>query len=398
MSARDKISAARSALVLDHPFFGALALRLRMVEDRGCKTAWTDGERMGFNPSYVNSLGPSRLIAVLAHEVLHCAAGHPWRRGGRDERLWNEAADYAISCILKDAGFDIGDDWLVEPGFKGLSAEEIYERLKARAGGGDPDGSGASPPPESASAGGSGQDGAPDGSEASGGGDQQEPDFGPGEVRDAPKESASQSEAEWRAAVATAAKAAKAMGRLPGGLERFAAEAVKPRIDWRAILRRFVQSAAREDYTWRMPNMRYAATGMYLPSLKNETMGPIVVFVDTSGSIGDKELSAFSAEIRSIAEEARPETLWVVYADAAVRRADEFPMGEDVQICPVGGGGTDFRPAFEWVEKNKVKPSCAIYLTDLYGTFPKSPPDYPVLWVATSRNDVPWGEAVRLDM
>lgn len=408
MKAKERITAARAALVLDHPFFGALVLRLRLVEDPGCKTLWTEGERLGYNPDYVMSLSPSRLQAALAHEVLHCAGGHPWRRGCRDRGLWNQAADYAINHVLKDADFDVGEDWLLNPSFNGLSAEEIYDILADQPSGGGGSGSrgmgnaqaqgdaqSGGPPKEKENDGQGGTDGEEPG-EGDPKADDGPEDFGPGEVRDAPQDKASQSEAEWRVAVAAAAKAAKVMGRLPGNLERFVEEAVEPRIDWRQILRRFVQSAAREDYSWKTPNPRYAPLGMYLPSLRSETMGPIVVFVDTSGSIGDAELSAFSAEIRSIAEEARPETLWVVYADADVHRADEFPMGEGVEINPIGGGGTDFRPAFEWVEKNALSPSCAVYLTDMHGRFPDAPPEYPVLWVATTEVKAPWGETVRL--
>lgn len=401
MKAREKIASARALLVLEQPFFGYLVLRLRLVEDPGCKTLWTNGESLGYNPDFVVSLSSSRLQAALAHEVLHCAGGHPWRRGCRDRWLWNVAADYAINHILEDAGFDVGEDWLLNPSFKGLSAEEIYDILANQPSGGGSSGSqgmGGTQAQGDAQSGGrpkekknNGQCGTDDPNADDG-----PEDFGPGEVRDAPQDTASQSEAEWRVAVATADKAAKSVGRLPKGLERFANEAVEPRIDWRQILRRFVQSAAREDYSWKMPNARYAPLGIYLPSLRSETMGPIVVFVDTSGSIGEKELSAFSAEIRSIAEEVRPETLWVIYADADVHRADEFPMGENVQINPIGGGGTDFRPAFAWVEKNGLSPSCAVYLTDMYGIFPDTHPEYPVLWVATSERKAPWGETVRL--
>lgn len=398
MSAREKLSKARAALLLDSPFFGVLAMRLAPVEDRRCKTLWTDGRSLGFNPDFVNGLSPSRLKAALAHEVLHCAAGHPWRRGSRDARTWNEAADHAVNLVLKDAGFDLDPDWLMDSAFRGLSAEEIYARIAPPAGRGAGQGSGRKAD-SGQDAGGNGNDsGQDEGSGADGGQGADEADFGPGEVRDAPVETASQDEARWRVAAAKAAKAAKAAGKLPAWLERFVEEAVRPRADWRAILRRFVSSASREDYDWRLPSPRYLAAGLYLPRLKSEGLGPVAVFVDTSGSIGEAELSAFAAEIRSIAEEARPETLWVVYADAEVHRADEFPKGEEVEIRPIGGGGTDFRPAFDWVEAQRLEPACAIYLTDLMGSFPERPPDYPVLWVSTLEGEAPWGETARLEL
>ncbi|MFM0197247.1 hypothetical protein PQQ65_29495, partial [Paraburkholderia strydomiana] len=85
-----RISKQRTALVLDQPFFGALALRLKVVEDPSCKTFWTDSVSIGYNPSYLSQLNDLQTRGVLAHEVLHVAGGHCWRQGDRDPDLWND--------------------------------------------------------------------------------------------------------------------------------------------------------------------------------------------------------------------------------------------------------------------------------------------------------------------
>src|SRR5208282_4742764 len=118
--------------------------------------------------------------------------------------------------------------------------------------------------------------------------------------------------------------------------------------------------------------------------------------VDTSGSIGKRELEQFAGEISAISEEAEPEAIHVVYCDAAVQSTQQFGPSEPVQLEPQGGGGTDFRPAFEWVAQNHVPAVCLIYLTDLCCHSYPEVPAYPVLWVTDSRRTAPFGETIRI--
>ena len=71
---------------------------------------------------------------------------------------------------------------------------------------------------------------------------------------------------------------------------------------------------------------------------------------------------------------------------------DDLP----VTLKPAGGGGTDFRPPFAWVEEQEIRPACLIYLTDLRSRYFPRPPDYPVLWAATTGRTAPFGETLRL--
>jgi predicted metal-dependent peptidase len=133
-----------------------------------------------------------------------------------------------------------------------------------------------------------------------------------------------------------------------------------------------------------------------LPSVERQGVGEIVIAVDTSGSIGKLELEQFAGEISAISEEAQPEAIHVVYCDAAVQCAQQFGPSEPVRLEPRGGGGTDFRPAFEWVGENNIAPVCFIYLTDLCcHSYPEAP-GYPVLWVTDSRRTMPFGETLRI--
>jgi predicted metal-dependent peptidase len=126
-------------------------------------------------------------------------------------------------------------------------------------------------------------------------------------------------------------------------------------------------------------------------------MPALVVVVDSSGSTVSV-LARFKAELQSIVEECQPEAIIIIMADTDVQRVDRFERGEPVEFNVEGLGGTDFRPAFAYVEREQLNPACLIYLTDGYGVFPEEAPEYPTLWaISTPDWPVPWGEAVYID-
>jgi predicted metal-dependent peptidase len=389
-SVKRRLVAARAALVLDHPFFGALALRMDIQEEtRGrTRTMATDGRSIFYHKDFVTGCSDQELIGLMAHEVMHPAMQHHTRRGDRDPRLWNEAGDYAINPILTEAGFALPGTPLLDPRYCGMTAEQIYDALNdARTGeeGRDPpeDEETGSQCPGDTALGGDNADENPDAAER------------PGAVLDAPDPA--QQEAEWQVAVKQATQAAQMMGQLPGGIALAVEEVMKPRVDWKSILRRFVQQSAIADYSWRMPNRRYVARGLYLPELRSESMPTLIVVVDSSAST-QAVLPTFKAELQSIVEECQPESTIVIMADATVQRVDEFQHGDPIEFNVEGFGGTDFRPAFEHVAREQSNPACLIYLTDGDGCYPDEPSDYPTLWAITTPNrQAPWGETVNID-
>ena len=416
-----KLTRARVQMILGQPFFGTLCLKLKLIPG-DLPTMATDGTRIVYNPAFVDQLKPAELEGTLAHEVMHCALGHQCRRGDRDPGLWNEAADLAINPILTANGFTLPAGALIDPAFANLSAEEIYARLlRKRAEGG----AGSNQGQQQAGPGG-GTASAP---QATSGTPPPDPNSGPssqsaqqqetvgertaapvarpggfGEVVDATDEHGQiaspaeqrRLEHEWSIAAEQALRSAKTCGHVPLGVDRPLTESRQSQQDWRAILRDFVAATVPCDYRWTPPNRRYIASGLYLPSAEQRGLGEMVIAVDTSGSIGKLELEQFAGEISAISEEAQPEAIHVVYCDAAVQSTQQFTGSEPVRLEPKGGGGTDFRPAFEWVAKNDVSPVCLIYLTDLCcDSFPETP-EYPVLWVTDSHRTAPFGETVRV--
>ena len=419
----EKLTRSRVRLLLQQAFFGTLALRLKLVPGN-LPTMATDGSRIVYNPAFVDQLKPAELEGTLAHEVLHCALGHQCRRGERDPELWNQAADFAINPILLANGLTLPAGALIDPTFNNLSVEEIYAHLlqrrssggaapkqdsrqthtggggagasQERQGRGTPDPKADSPAQSVSNQPGPTKCNAPDPRPTQSGGfgevwdatDEQGHPASPAEKR--------RQEHEWSIAAEQALRSAKACGHEPAGVERPLTESRQSHQDWRAILRDFVAATTPSDYRWTPPNRRYIASGLYLPSVERRGLGEIVIAVDTSGSIGKLELEQFAGEISAISEEAKPEAIHVVYCDAAVQSTQQFGPSEPVRLEPKGGGGTDFRPAFEWVAENNIAPVCFIYLTDLCcDSYPEAP-EYPVLWVTDSRRTAPFGETLRI--
>lgn len=408
-NALQRVIAARAALVLSQPFFGSLALRLKLVEGRNRKTLWTNGQILGFNPDFVESISPDRLKGCVAHEVMHCALGHPWRRGGRDPEGWNMACDKPINTGLVEAGFVLPDGVLYAEGDEvGKSAEWIFAHMPPPQ---EPQGSEQSEdeqdeeqePGEESGEG----DGESEDEQGEGQGDGDEGEGDPmGEVLDAPvgedaEGDAAPSEQEWKDAVATAAALANAQGDLPAGLARAIEDALKSRVDVRSLLLRFMQERTASDYTWTRPNVRYIGLGTYLPALHSNQLGEVAIMVDTSGSIDNAALAKARGIVQSVLDECNPAGVTLYFADAMVCNVERLERGDSLTWEVKGGGGTDFRPALAAIEADENQPVCCICITDLEGTFPTVPPEVPVMWLATKDRDwsgrplvAPFGETI----
>jgi predicted metal-dependent peptidase len=397
--ASELFAKARAALLVGAPFWGVLSLRLAPIEDASIRTMQTDGVSIRFNPDFVAGLSRAVLRSAIGHETMHCAALHHTRRGTRDPRRWNIACDYAINPLLVAAGFELPDGVLLDPAYAGLSAEDIYDKLPHDAGdngndqnGGhrdrdDPGGIGGVSDPPAA------DDGSGDANPVGQRNQTNQPASRARSHVPSPADLRRHEEA-WAIATAQAEATARAMGHGAGDAARAIREQVAPKVDWRDVLRRYLAAAAKSDYAWTPPNRRHIARGLYLPSLRSESLGPVVVAVDTSGSIDNATLAAFAAEVTAILDEAAPEAIHVVYCDDAIAGTETYQPGDAIALTPRGGGGTAFRPVFDWIARSDVQPVCAIYLTDLDGREFGPAPDYPVLWVSTERTNAPFGEVL----
>lgn len=424
MTIEERIAKARTLLLLDQPFFGTLSMQMEQVIDPTTETAATNGRAVKWNPDFVAGLSDKEVQGVLAHEVLHVANGHVWRRGGRDHSEWNEATDFAINHIVLGAGLTLPSCALNDPAYAGQAAEEIYSRRhqskppsSSAPGQGDQAkqanqteqqreenaAAGSTPPSvrpgqeNPAERKEDGKNGTTAGRPDPGQPSKQDPG-GCGAVEDAPAdEDLGQMAADWKVAISQAAMAARAQGNLPAGLERLVDELLNPKVAWEVLLRDFVERSAHNDYAWQRPNRRYLSQGIILPSLVSEELPAVVVAIDTSGSIGKETLDQFAAEVSAVLG-AYETTIHLVYCDAQVHGAEVLTRADlPLKLRPQGGGGTDFRPVFNWVRQQGIEPAACIYLTDTYGTFPDKDPGYPVLWISTTKGrKAPFGDTVEM--
>lgn len=378
ISADQKLTKAKVHLVMNQPFFGALALRLLLEErhdewfaaNKVPPTAATDGKCLYYSAAFIDTLSVPEVVGLLCHEALHVGMLHHTRRNKREIDRWQAATDYAVNQIIMDTKLSLPQGALYEKKYEKMSAEEIFNQLKQD----DPDNKKG----------------------------QQAGASGCGSILDSDAKSQAEvqtEEAAWKTAMAQAAHAAKMAGKLPAGLERMVNDLLDPKVDWAAQLREYLTDKIRADDDWCRPNRRFAHRGMYLPTVREEPTGDLVVCVDTSGSITQKVLDAFQCEVRTIASEVQPRKIVVIYCDAAVNRVDIFEKDDNVTLRMCGGGGTDFRPPFARVRKERYEPHALVYLTDGYGPFPtKEDADYPVVWCMTTDVKPPFGHTVRVEI
>jgi len=387
-----RLQRARTHLMLNSPFMSSVVLRLILAErdeawflanGAPCATAATDGKHLFWCAKYIATLDDLELTGLIAHEVGHCLMGHMARRGDRQPLKWNRSADFTLNLCLVDAKYTLPKGALLDQKYAGMYAEQVYNLL--------PD------PPQSKKGGGSGQ--------GKGQGDSDSWDFGgvldPTDDDGQPltTEQKQQLEQEWKIAASQAQSNAKRVGCQPGSLEKMVAESLRAKVDWREVLQRFIQTSTEpRDYQWTPLNRRYLALGLGLPSIRREGIGAIDVHVDCSGSTWQGLLDQWAAELNAIAGEAHPERIRVIYWDTIVQGVEEFSCDEEITFKMRGGGGTDLRASFEWVEQSGIEPVCSIVLTDMYiGGYPPEP-SYPVLFATPTRDvQAPFGETVLIE-
>lgn len=383
LTPEQKILAARTSLMWDHPFFGSLAVQLVLVEENSFPTMATDGTHLFWNRTFVEKLQKPELIFVLAHEVLHNALDHHTRKGRREHEKWNRAADYAINGEL--AACNVGKmpkGGLIDSNFTGRSAEEIYALL--------PD----EPPSKGGGA----------GSKSDPGGCGSVLPAAPAHDQEGLAKASADMKVKVRQAAAIAAKKAEGIGNLPGSMLRLIEKLLAPVVDWRAVLRRFIDDSATKDYSWMRPNRRHIGAGFILPGLISDGLNHLVIAVDTSGSIAGEALTRFASEINGAFGDGTVDKITVIYADAAVARVEEFERGDELVLNAAGGGGTAFSDTFDWIARNAPDASAIIYFTDLFVSDFGDEPAAPVMWAVygDSRRfkelagKTPFGEAISL--
>lgn len=377
------VSASLLRICQRSPFFATLALHARITITDRLPTAATDGRDVFVNPNFFGALSPAAQDGLLLHEVLHAALLHVTRRGTRDPELWNIAADIVVNGMLVRDGYTLPEGGVRDPNKEHLATEEVYELLLREAQQGKHAAAGMSDLLEATPGDGSGQ-----------ADDEEQAGTMPNTAADR-----AELEGKWKQALQQAQMVMQSSlaGDVPAGLRRELDALLASRVDWRSYLWRYLVQTPTDFGAF---DRRFVGDGMYLETIAGETVH-VHVCVDTSGSISRSDITCFMSEVRAILHAYPHLRCDLFYADAALH--GPFVVTADATLPPPkGGGGTDFRPFFAYLDRHADPHAVtlAIYLTDGYGNFPVRAPSLPVLWVVTPNgvdlSAFPFGEAVRL--
>jgi predicted metal-dependent peptidase len=383
------LTTARINVILRDPFFASILMEMNQaVSADETETCATDGERVIFNPDWLDQADMKLVAAAMRKMSLHVALSHHLRRGPvRNPARWRAACDQAALHIMQGEGVELPEGQMANPMFDGMSAEEIYKHLKEQDDDSQDD---QGQEPQGAPQGGAG-DGQGDGQGDQPGngpaGDKPGADGGVGQSLDGADMNSpadvSQKQAENDQRIERAAMNAKAKGN-ESATSKDLLEAIRAKgVDWRDRLNAFIDDRAETRLSWSKPNRRFVGQDIYLPGKTSNGINTLAFIVDTSGSMSNDELSMCMTQIEAAREGIGIKKVTVIQIDTKVKAIDEFEKDEPLPTSLEfhGRGGTDMAPAFE--AAMDAEPTVIICMTD--GVFPKltDDPGVPTLFAIT---------------
>jgi len=405
----NKLTKARTQLILDKPFLGNLVLRLPMkAAGSWCRTSATDAKSFYYNPSFIEKLDNHQTKFVLIHEALHCALTHFARRGNRDKHKWDLACDFAINPLLVKEGFRPPLDVPIFSKYESMIAEEIYPMIDDsidtepmdqhlyddnpkddadESDGGMREDSLDGQKDDTSS---KGQDNKPSqGNSNSGDLAEQPSPLTPDEMQEL--------SSRWQKNLASSAQLAQQAGKLDGEFAKLVDFFLQPQLSWQSLLAQYMSTLARDDFSYARPSRR--SGNAILPSLRSSQID-ITVAIDTSGSITQEEIDEFISEINAIKSNMRA-SITLIACDEKVNDnlIWRFEAWDELQFpASLGGGkGTNFNPVFDYIDEQDSPSSVLIYFTDAMGKFPQFEPNYPVMWLVKGKEPIPWGSRIQLN-
>lgn len=396
---------ARMTMIINHQFFGQLALRLKLTPaDRSwCPTAATDGRNFYYNPAFIVSLDSKENVFLVAHELGHCIYEHLYRRGGRDPMLYNIASDYIINNMIDTEMVRKGNYSRVityvkpflDHKYDGWTSEEVYDDLmEQQQNGGKPEEDGDLIDVHIDMSGGAG-DGDGDGD-----GDKVEVDGLAGKPKPMTEEEQKQLKNEMKGAVIQAVQSSGS-GDVPSDIKRMVKELLEPEMDWRDIIRAQIESSLKSNFSFLRPNRKGWHMSAILPGMDRDVTIDVSLAIDTSGSISQTMLTEFVSEVAGIMDQYENYRIRIWQFDTNVYGYDEFTHddGRDITEYEIrGGGGTDFMANWKYMEDNQIEPDQLIVFTDgmPYGSWGN--PDYVdtvfLVHTAYGKPEAPFGQTV----
>ena len=365
LTAEQRLQKAVMAIMAHDKYVGLSSVLMigdRTVDDT-VPTACTNGRDEMYGRAFVDGLNDAELRFLILHECYHKMYQHltTWKHlYDKHPKVANVACDYVINIQLVDG--DNGEGFikmpkvgLLDAQYRDMDTAQVFHQVY------DSD--------------------YPEGDDGRGVGDSLD-DHGWEDAEQLSEEEKGDLEREVEEAIRQGVLVA---GKLGSGGARDLEELLKPQIDWRDVLREFISTtcAGKDFSTWARPNRRFVSTGVYMPSGISEKVGELVIAIDTSGSIGQCELTTFLSEIKAVCDNVRPERIRLLYWDTRVCADETYDHAETDTLVqstkPAGGGGTDVSCVSEYMTEHKIDPQAVIVFTDGYvydwGTW-----TCPVLW------------------
>ena len=358
-------------------FAGVLSVGKVMFSDE-IPTACTNGRDVIYNPDFIKTLDDKELNFVVLHEALHKVYQHMhlWRKLFKEDgNLTNMAADYVVNYAIYEADTNneitkMPSSALFDKQYANMTTKQIFELLKQNGGG-----------------------------DGGGGGHDTHDWEGAGSLSDDEvKETIKQLDQALR-------QGEIIRGKMQGNKNRAVNEILEPKVNWREQLREFVNATCRnKDRTsWKRPHKRFIGHDIYMPSMIGETIGKVVVGIDTSGSIGDRELNEFLTEVVAICDDVSPSSIELLYWDTHVAGHETYNQGDYKALVqstkPAGGGGTHVGCVNQYIKDKRIEPEAIIILTDGYvendfgGNW-----EYPTLWAITTKHITsPHGKTIHIE-
>ena len=346
-------------------FLSSLCASLETVLDDNVSYGATDGKKLYINPESFLKLSDDKQVFLLAHETLHVAYLHMHRLGNRDPELFNMAADYVINLELVEQGFKMIEGGLIDSNYSGLSTEEVYDLLLK------------------------------DNTESNDNSMSNDIMYG---SQDSQESQGAMQEIQSKIIqAAMIAQQAEQAGSIPASIKRYLDELLKPKVNWKVVLRRFFNDLDTQDISWRRPKKKYLP--MYLPTRHSTQLSAISIAIDTSGSISTQEFNRFISEVTSIFRFLKPKELEVIQFDYDIKSIDKVKNIKQLNAIDFkGGGGTDVRQV---IQRFIDKPTKAlVIITDGYLSTNLPVPRYPVIWVVFNNPnfEAPFGQCIHFNL
>ena len=364
LTAEQRLQKAVMAIMAHDKYVGLSSVLMigdRTVDDT-VPTACTNGRDETYGRAFVDGLNDAELRFLILHECYHKMYQHltTWKHlYDKHPQVANAACDYVINIQLVDG--DNGEGFikmpkvgLLDAEYRNMDSAQVFHKI---------------------------YDSLPEGDDGRGVGDSLD-DHGWEEAEQLSEEEKGDLEREVEEAIRQGVLVA---GKLGSGGARDLEELLKPQIDWRDVLREFISTtcAGKDFSTWARPNRRFVSTGVYMPSGISEKVGELVIAIDTSASIGQRELTTFLSEIKSVCDNVRPERIRLLYWDTRVCADETYDHAETDTLVqstkPAGGGGTDVSCVSEYMAEHKINPQAVIVFTDGY-VFDWGTWTCPILW------------------